>query len=253
MRYRMSTTAATLIIGFFAFYGHLPGAMGQQSGSGSSNSSSQTPAPSADDNSFPTDISRKAAADKKKAGQQSNQPAPDAPAPDAPPQADQNKPPASAGGDDNAFPEDTSRKAAAAAKADAAKSDNESSSSSSDSSSSGVSSSGDYDRRTAGRTSVPTNVPMPHVDGKDPVKEDLNVGGYYLESGNYAGAYLRFKDATTIAPENTDAIFGLAEAARHLKRKDEALANYQLFLQAVPSGSKVKDARKAVASLEKAK
>jgi tetratricopeptide (TPR) repeat protein len=231
--------AAVLVTVLLAFWGSASRATAQQS----SSSSSQSATPPADDNSFPADVSRKAAADKKKAEEQ-----PDTPADAAAAGSDQNKPPA--GADDNAFPEEKSRKAAA----DAAKADKESSGSDTETSNPGVSSSSDYDHRIGGgRNAVPTNVPMPHVDGKDPVKEDLNVGGYYLESGNFAGAYLRFKDATNLAPENMDAIFGLAESARHLKRRDEALANYQLFLQVVPSGSKVKDARKAVAALEKTK
>ena len=243
----LTKTAAILLTAFLLLGAQAPRAAAQQSSSSSPSSQTQSPPP--DDNSFPADISRKAAADKKKAEQQADKPG--ASSQDKP-AADQNKPPA--GPDDNAFPEETSRKAAADAKADNAKSDKESSSSDSEPSNSGVSSSSDYDNRTTGgRNAVPTNVPMPHVDGKDPVKEDLNVGGYYLESGNFAGAYLRFKDATTLAPENMDAIFGLAESARHLKRRDEALANYQLFLQVVSSGSKVKDARKAVAALEKIK
>jgi tetratricopeptide (TPR) repeat protein len=246
MRFTKTRSAAILIAGLLGWGGCLPRGVAQQS-----SPQTQTP-PASDENSFPSDISRKAAAEKKKAEQQTDKSSPDAPRPDSE-NPDPAKPPAAPGADDNAFPEDASRKAAAAAKADAAKDARESSSSDSESSNSGVSSSSDYDRSTAGRTAVPANVPMPHVNGKDPVKEDLNVGGYYLESGNFAGAYLRFKDATTLAPENMDAIFGLAEAARHLKRRDEALANYQMFLQVVSSGSKAKDARKAVASLEKAK
>jgi tetratricopeptide (TPR) repeat protein len=183
-----------------------------------------TTKPAADDNAFPDDVSRRAA---KAAEQQktSDQPVADSS-------------PGNAGGDDNAFPEETSRKAAADAKVAA--------------SSSGVSSSGDYnDRANAGRNSIEPNAAMPHVHSKDPAKEDVYVGTYYLQSGDYPGAYARFKEASTLHPENTDAMFGLAEAARHLKKNDEAMENYRLFLDVVPSGSKAKDARKALASLEK--
>ena len=257
MQYATTRTAGVLLSGLLAFCGTASLAMAQQSSS--SNSAPQTQSPP-DDNSFPSDVSHKAAADKKKAEQQAAKQSQDQQSADQQtgakpaPGTDQNQPPASSGSDDNAFPEDASRKAAAARAADDKATKAAGDGSSDVPTSPGVSSSSDYDNRIGGgRNAVPTNVPMPHVNGKDPVKEDLNVGGYYLESGNYAGAYLRFKDATTLAPENMDAIFGLAESARHLKRRDEALANYQLFLQVVPSGSKVKDARKAVASLEKTK
>jgi tetratricopeptide (TPR) repeat protein len=197
-----------------------------------------TTKPAADDNAFPDDVSRRAA---KAAEQQktSDQPVADSSPGNASDKSSQDsKPPGNAGGDDNAFPEETSRKAAADAKVAA--------------SSSGVSSSGDYnDRANAGRNSIEPNAAMPHVHSKDPAKEDVYVGTYYLQSGDYPGAYARFKEASTLHPENTDAMFGLAEAARHLKKNDEAMENYRLFLDVVPSGSKAKDARKALASLEK--
>jgi tetratricopeptide (TPR) repeat protein len=209
--------------------------LGPATGFAQQSSSNQQPAAQApDDNSFPEAVSKQAAreaADKKKAEDKAEDKQDDtAPAP---------RNPAAPAKDDNAFPEDASRKAAEDARA-------------ASSSSSGVSSSSDYDNRVnGGRGAVRPDVAMPHVDGKDPVKEDLNVGSLYLETGNYAGAYLRYKEATTLAPANTDAMFGLAEAARHLKKFDEAMTNYQLFLQVVDSGPKAKDARKAVASLEK--
>ena len=247
MRHGTIKTAVVFVAGLLVVCGASPAIMAQQSSSNTTNTPQQQ-APPPDDNSFPSDVSHKAADDKKKAEQPTGSDT-SGDSTQKPSDADQNKTPPAAGDDSNAFPEDTSRKAADAAKADAAKDTGDTEGSSN----SGVSSSSDYDRRSSGRNSVPTNVPMPHANGKDPIKEDLNVGSYYLDAGNFAGAYLRYKDAISLAPENMDAIFGLAEAARHLKRRDEALANYQLFLQVVSSGSKAKDARKAVASLEKTK
>jgi tetratricopeptide (TPR) repeat protein len=188
--------------------------------------------PPADDNAFPEDVSRKAAKEAEEQKKDDGQ----TPAPD--PASQDTQPPAKSGTDDNAFPEDVSRKAAADAK--------------SAGSSSGVSSSSDYnDRTNGGRGSVQPNVPMTHIHGKDPAKEDVYVGTFYLQSGDFQGAYARFKEASTLHPENADAMFGLAEAARHLKKDDEAMENYRLFLDVVPSGSKAKEARKALASLEK--
>lgn len=79
--------------------------------------------------------------------------------------------------------------------------------------------------------------------------KDTKVGQFYLQTGDYKGAYDRFKDATEVDPTNADAVYGLAEAARGLNRKDEAVQNYLLYLDAVPDGGKSKAARKALAEL----
>jgi tetratricopeptide (TPR) repeat protein len=79
--------------------------------------------------------------------------------------------------------------------------------------------------------------------------KDDKVGQYYLQTGDYQGAYSRFKEATEVNPGDADAVFGLAEAARGLKHKDEAVENYKLYLDVVPDGSKAKAARKALAEL----
>jgi hypothetical protein len=79
--------------------------------------------------------------------------------------------------------------------------------------------------------------------------QDVKVGGFYLTRHDYKGAYDRFKEATKVAPENADAVFGLAEAARGLKLDAEAADNYRVYLDAVPDGAKAKAARKALAEL----
>ncbi len=79
--------------------------------------------------------------------------------------------------------------------------------------------------------------------------QDVKVGGFYLSNHDYKGAYDRFKEATKVAPENADAVFGLAEAARGLKLSAEAADNYRIYLDAVPDGAKAKAARKALAEL----
>lgn len=206
-----------------------------QQSSSSSSSSSAAQAPSDDSNAFPEDVSRKAANDaaKDKARQDKS----------ADPDASRNpKAPDNSASSDNPFPEETSRKAAADAKA-----------AGNEESGSGVSSSSDYDDRASGngKNAVVPNVSMSHIHDKDPAKEDVQVGTFYLQMGDFVGAYARFKEASTLHPENTDAIFGLAEAARKLKKNQEAIENYKLFLDIVDSGSKARDARKALASLSK--
>ena len=75
------------------------------------------------------------------------------------------------------------------------------------------------------------------------------MGGFYSKSGDYQGALLRYKDATTADPTNVDAIFGLAETQRMLKKNAEAARNYQLYLDIVPNGPKAKQALKALKAL----
>jgi tetratricopeptide (TPR) repeat protein len=79
--------------------------------------------------------------------------------------------------------------------------------------------------------------------------QDMKIGNFYLDTGDYKGAYARFKEATKVDPGNADAVFSLAEAARALKLNSEAADNYRLYLDAIPNGSKAKAARKALASL----
>jgi tetratricopeptide (TPR) repeat protein len=80
-------------------------------------------------------------------------------------------------------------------------------------------------------------------------KKDTEVGGFYLKSGDYNGALLRFKDAIASDPSNVDAIFGLAETERMLKQNTEAARNYQLYLDILPNGPKSKQALKALKTL----
>ncbi|HET6215529.1 MAG TPA: tetratricopeptide repeat protein, partial [Acidobacteriaceae bacterium] len=85
----------------------------------------------------------------------------------------------------------------------------------------------------------------------DPVraKKDAGVGDYYLKSHDYEGALLRYKDATMADPTNVEAIFGLAESQRMLKKNADAARNYQLYLEIVPNGPKAKQALKALKTL----
>jgi hypothetical protein len=77
-------------------------------------------------------------------------------------------------------------------------------------------------------------------------KQDTRVGMFYLQTGDFKGAYSRFAEAAKVDPGNADAVFGLAEAARRLNHRDEALRNYRLYLSALPDGPRAKDARKAL-------
>lgn len=80
----------------------------------------------------------------------------------------------------------------------------------------------------------------------DVARKDVKVGNFYLQTGDYKGAYDRFLEATQVNPGSADAVYGLAEAARHLNKRDVALQYYQLYLAALPDGPRAKDARKAL-------
>ena len=205
------------------------------SGSAWAQSTNQPPPPASDSNAFPQAQSEAAA--KKAAGQDTQAPAAAKPA-----------------ANDNAFPEAESEAAAkkaaedekadsAAAGSGAAAGEDTATSSSSREKMAGLDLLGDNDSRIAnGAGGVVLNPKL--------AAEDVKVGQQYAATGNYTGAYSRFKEATQVDPGNADAVFFLAEAARRTAHLDEAATDYKLYLQVEANGSKAKQARKALAQLE---
>lgn len=176
-----------------------------------------TPAPAkkpstAEDNPFPEDISRKAAAEAKAAAGDSsapNSPTPAAPNPASPPAPKQEQGSSSLDNTDKLGLDDPARK------------------------------------------QLKLQSPDGSPDAYDPKRatEDVRVGKFYLQTGYYKGAYDRFKDATAFDHENVEAVFWLAEAARKMNLDQEAEQNYQLYLEAVPDGPNAKIAKKALNEL----
>ncbi|MFC5865118.1 tetratricopeptide repeat protein [Acidicapsa dinghuensis] len=82
------------------------------------------------------------------------------------------------------------------------------------------------------------------------VQEDLNVGKFYLQSKNWRAAQSRFSSAFAADKENPDAVWGLAEAERHLGMLKEADTHYKLLLVYDPGGPHGKEARKALEEVE---
>lgn len=204
----------------------------QQNPTSAQKKSSQQPAahkPSAaEENPFPEAQSQAAA---RKAQQQDQEATPSAPA-RQPQEETKGK---TSESEQNPFPEKQSEKAAGQ--------DQEQGSSGS---------SGAYSSSQSGLQGL--DIPKTNSDAKalqDPNlgKKDTQVGLFYLKTGDYRGAYERFVEATRIDPENPDAVFGLAEAARHLDRRDEAIRNYLLYLNALPDGPRAKAARKGLKDL----
>lgn len=94
-------------------------------------------------------------------------------------------------------------------------------------------------------------VPAPSIATSLPynpklARKDAEIGDFYMESGNFKGAYERFLEANRSDPGNAEAVYGLGESARHLDRRDEALRNYHLYLAALPNGPHAKEIRKAM-------
>jgi tetratricopeptide (TPR) repeat protein len=166
--------------------------------------------------------------------------------------------------DDNPFPEDISKRAAADAKAAAAgvpdapgpgspaKGTTGATRPQGSSSLDGLDKLGVDD---PARRQLKLESPDGSVDIYDPKRasEDVRVGKFYMQTGYYKGAYARFKDATSFDHENVDAVFWLAEAARKMNLAQEAEQNYELYLAAVPDGANARVARKALGELSQVK
>ena len=71
-----------------------------------------------------------------------------------------------------------------------------------------------------------------------------------MNDENYQGAYLRAKDAVKVQPDYSLGHFALAQVAQKMKKKDEAIAEYQTYLKLDPEGEKAKAAQKALAELQ---
>jgi tetratricopeptide (TPR) repeat protein len=85
-----------------------------------------------------------------------------------------------------------------------------------------------------------------HKTREEKLKEDLDTGEFYAEKKNWKAAQSRFADAFALDKENANAVWGLAEAERHLQMYKEASEHYQLFLTYDPDGPHSKAARKAL-------
>ena len=83
----------------------------------------------------------------------------------------------------------------------------------------------------------------------DRVDEDLSVAKFYGQSGNSMGAYLRAKDAAKIEPDLPEARFVLGEAAKRLRKMNEAKAEFSAYLKLAPDGEHAKAAERALTEL----
>jgi hypothetical protein len=131
----------------------------------------------------------------------------------------------------------------------------DSSSSSSGSSSSGTDSDvPDTDMPKPGTEGSSVHRKLPKVQrvqtDDERVDEDLRVAKFYMRDDNLKGAYLRAQDAVKTQPEYSAAHYALAEIAEKMKKKDEAIAEFQTYLTLDPDGERAKEARKALDQLK---
>lgn len=170
------------------------------------------------------------------AAAQKQQPEDESESPSAPaPQNPQNKRPTTA--DQNPFPEAQSEKAAHPDEQQNGAAPGESGNN------------GDFSSSHVKGLQAPEEGPStapPSAHGYNPglAKSDTKVGIFYLQTGDFKGAYERFIEATQSDPGNAEAVYGLAESAWRLNKRDEALRNFRLYLSALPDGPHAKEIRK---------
>jgi hypothetical protein len=76
--------------------------------------------------------------------------------------------------------------------------------------------------------------------------EDVQVGQFYMNDNNFKAAYLRAKDAISLADDDWEAHLLLADAARKMGKLDEAQTQYMRVLQLDPTPKGKKSAQAAL-------
>ncbi len=83
------------------------------------------------------------------------------------------------------------------------------------------------------------------------LKEDLNVGSFYLDQKNFIAARARFAEAFQMNPEETRALWGLAVSEQHLQMYAQARQHYELYLSYGMDGREAKEAQRAIKEMPK--
>lgn len=171
-----------------------------------------------------------------------NAPVPNAPAPSAP------VAPHPSAASEHPFPGDAS----SAPGADSNNSSSSSSSSSGDSADAPAPNGAPMDDKG---DNPPARRKLPKVQNlqsdEERATEDLRVAAFYEGSGNLNAAYMRTKDAVKYQPSDPDAHFALAHVAQKMNKREEAVAEFNMYLQLAPDGVKVKQAQKALSQLQR--
>ncbi|MGH9601947.1 MAG: hypothetical protein ACRD24_06110 [Terriglobales bacterium] len=80
-------------------------------------------------------------------------------------------------------------------------------------------------------------------------EKDVEVGEYYLKTGNLKAAIARFRSALYNKPNDAVATFRLAQALEKVRQLAEARENYQKYLQILPKGEFAAECQKALQRL----
>ena len=88
----------------------------------------------------------------------------------------------------------------------------------------------------------PAFAPLPQPTAK----KDISVGNFYLDTGDWRGAYSRFQSALVLDPSNPNVYWGLAECERHMGQYAAARANYLKVMEYDAGGKYAKKAAKAL-------
>ncbi len=103
-------------------------------------------------------------------------------------------------------------------------------------------------------------VPKPEPDGGPPLeyafnphqaKKEMEVGEFYMRKRSYSAAVSRFEQALKWHPRLSAAYLRLGVATEKSGELQRALEAYRKYLEIEPRGSKARDARHAIARLEK--
>ncbi len=70
-----------------------------------------------------------------------------------------------------------------------------------------------------------------------------------MTTGNFVAAYSRAQDALKLYPDDENAHIAVAVSADKLKKNDEAVAEYKIYLKLAPDGVKAKEARRALETM----
>lgn len=106
----------------------------------------------------------------------------------------------------------------------------------------------DVNRQGSARRKLPKVKQLQSDEDRE--SEDLTVAQFYRQSGNLQAAYLRARDAVMLQPGDPDAHLALADIAQHLKKKEEAVTEYNTYLKLEPDGDRVKAVEKALLELK---
>ncbi len=101
------------------------------------------------------------------------------------------------------------------------------------------------------RRKVPAPDDVQELQHYDPhaAEKDIEVGEYYLKTGNLKAALARFRSALYNKPNDAIATFRLAQALEKAGQLAEARESYQKYLQILPKGEFSAECQKALQRL----